>query len=225
MPCAWASTPTSLSCSTDTEMIEALIPEIDKALRAAFASAPTRRPMPGEDLPESDMSDNEKRHAAALMRVNHCGEICAQALYQGQALTSSDPAIKRELAHAAWEETEHLNWTERRIAELGGRKSLLNPLWYAGSLAIGAFAGKWGDAWSLGFLAETERQVEGHLESHKAKLPPQDRKSWEVLEQMKFDEIRHAQTANHYGARELPTPVKLAMKLSSKVMTRLSYLA
>ncbi len=206
-------------------MLDALIPEIDKALRAVFASAPTRRLMPGADLPESAMSDAEKRHAAALMRVNHCGEICAQALYQGQALTSDDPAVRRELAHAAAEETEHLNWTERRISELGGRKSLLNPIWYAGSFAIGAFAGKWGDAWSLGFLAETERQVEGHLESYKSKLPPQDRKSWEVLEQMKFDEIRHAETAMHYGARELPAPVKLAMQLSSKVMTRLSYFA
>jgi ubiquinone biosynthesis monooxygenase Coq7 len=165
----------------------------------------------------------EKRHVAALMRVNHCGEICAQALYQGQALTSRDPVVKRELEQAAWEETEHLNWTETRIAELGGRKSVLNPLWYAGSLAIGLFAGKCGDAWSLGFLAETERQVEGHLESHKLSLPEQDRKSWEVLEQMKTDEMRHAETATHYGARELPRPVQLAMKLSSKVMTRLSY--
>lgn len=206
-------------------MIDTLIPEFDKALRAVFATAPTRRPMPGADLPEAEMSEDEKRHVAALMRVNHCGEICAQALYQGQALSSRDPAVKRELEHAAWEETEHLNWTERRIAELGGRKSLLNPLWYAGSLAIGAFAGKCGDAWSLGFLAETERQVEGHLESHKSRLPIQDRKSWEVLEQMKADEMRHAETASHYGARELPTPVKLAMKLSSTLMTRLSYFA
>jgi ubiquinone biosynthesis monooxygenase Coq7 len=206
-------------------VIDALIPEFDKALRAVFASAPTRRPMPGEDLPEAAMSEAEKRHVAALMRVNHCGEICAQALYQGQALISRDPVVRRELQHAAWEETEHLNWTERRIAELGGRKSLLNPLWYAGSLAIGVFAGKCGDAWSLGFLAETERQVEGHLESHKARLPEQDRKSWEVLEQMKADEVRHAAAANHYGARELPGPVKLAMKLSSQVMTRLSYVA
>ena len=206
-------------------MIDALIPEFDKALRAVFASAPTRRPMPGSDLPEAELSENEKRHVAALMRVNHCGEICAQALYQGQALSSRDPLVKRELALAAWEETEHLNWTERRIAELGGRKSLLNPLWYAGSLAIGAFAGKCGDAWSLGFLAETERQVEGHLESHKAILPAQDRKSWEVLEQMKADEMRHAETASYYGARELPFPVRLAMKLSSKMMTRLSYFA
>jgi len=206
-------------------LIDILIPEFDKALRAVFASAPTRRPMPGADLPEADMSEDEKRHVAALMRVNHCGEICAQALYQGQALSSRDPAVKRELEQAAWEETEHLNWTERRIAELGGRKSLLNPLWYAGSLAIGMFAGKCGDAWSLGFLAETERQVEGHLEGHKASLPVQDRKSWEVLEQMKVDEVRHAETATHYGARELPPPIKLAMKLSSKLMTKLSYVA
>jgi hypothetical protein len=113
-------------------VIDTLIPEFDKALRAVFAAAPTRRPMPGEDLPEAAMSDDEKRHVAALMRVNHCGEICAQALYQGQALSSRDPVVKRELEQAAWEETEHLNWTERRIAELGGRKSLLNPLWYAG---------------------------------------------------------------------------------------------
>jgi len=206
-------------------LIDSLIAEFDKALRAVFAAAPTRRPMPGADLPEGAMSEAEKRHVAALMRVNHCGEICAQALYQGQALSSHDPAVRRELVQAAWEETEHLNWTERRIAELGGRKSLLNPLWYAGSLAIGLLAGKFGDAWSLGFLAETERQVEGHLEGHKASLPAQDRKSWEVLEQMKVDEIRHAETASHYGARELPPPVKLAMKLSSKVMTKLSYVA
>ncbi len=204
-------------------MIDVLIPEFDKALRAVFASAPTRRPMPGADLPEAELSDAERRHVAALMRVNHCGEICAQALYQGQALTSRDPAVKRELERAAWEETEHLNWTENRIAELGGRKSLLNPVWYAGSLAIGLFAGKCGDEWSLGFLAETERQVEGHLESHKVRLPEQDRKSWEVLEQMKIDEMHHAETATHYGAKELPRPVQLAMKLSSKVMTRLSY--
>jgi len=206
-------------------LFDILIPELDKALRAVFVSAPTRRPMPGEDLPEAEMSEDEKRHVAALMRVNHCGEICAQALYQGQALSSRDPAIKRELEQAAWEETEHLNWTERRIAELGGRKSVFNPLWYAGSLAIGVVAGKFGDAWSLGFLAETERQVEGHLEGHKAILPAQDRKSWEVLEQMKADEMRHAETASHYGARELPAPVRLAMKLSSKVMTKLSYVA
>lgn len=204
-------------------MQNSLIPEFDKALRAVFAKAPTRRPMPGAQLPEAELSATEKRHVAALMRVNHCGEICAQALYQGQALASRDPQVRRELEIAAWEETEHLNWTETRIAELGGRKSLLNPLWYGGSLAIGAIAGKCGDAWSLGFLAETERQVEGHLEGHKARLPAQDRKSWEVLEQMKLDEMRHAETAIAHGARELPAPVKFAMKLSSRLMTRLSY--
>jgi len=204
-------------------MINALIPEFDKALRALFAPAPTRRAMPGEDLPEAEMSDAEKRHVAALMRINHCGEICAQALYQGQALTSRDPEVKRALEHAAWEETEHLNWTERRIAELGGRKSLLNPLWYAGSLALGLAAGKLGDDWNLGFLAETERQVEGHLESHKSQLPVQDQKSWEVLEQMKVDEISHAETAIHYGARELPQAVKMAMTFSSKLMTKTVY--
>lgn len=170
------------------------------------------------------MSATEKRHAGALMRVNHCGEICAQALYQGQALTSRDPAVRQALEQAAWEETEHLNWTERRITELGGRKSLLNPLWYAGSLAIGALVGKCGDAWNLGFLAETERQVEGHLDSHKARLPVQDRKSWEVLEQMKIDEIGHAEIATRHGGRDLPPPVKQAMKLSSKLMTQLSYI-
>lgn len=204
-------------------MIDQFILEFDKALRTVFAPAPTRRPMPGSDLPEGEMSDAERRHAAALMRVNHCGEVCAQALYQGQALTSHDPAVRTAMAEAAWEETEHLNWTERRIAELGGRKSLLNPLWYAGSLAIGIAAGKLGDAWNLGFLAETERQVEAHLDSHLATLPAGDRRSWTVLDQMKTDEVRHAETAVRMGAHELPLPVKAAMRLSSTLMTTLSY--
>lgn len=204
-------------------MIDQLILEFDKALRTVFASAPTRRPMPGADLPEAELTDAERRHAAALMRINHCGEVCAQALYQGQALTSQDEAVKAAMAHAAWEETEHLNWTERRITELGGRKSLLNPLWYAGSLAVGIAAGKLGNAWNLGFLAETERQVEAHLDSHLAKLPAGDKRSWAVIEQMKIDEIGHAETAVHMGARELPPQVKAAMKLSSKVMTTLAY--
>lgn len=205
-------------------MLDTLIPEFDKVLRTLFAPAPTLRAMPGDDLPESDMSEAERRHVAALMRINHCGEVCAQALYQGQALTSGDPHIKRELMQAAWEETEHLNWTAQRIAELGGRKSLLNPVWYAGSLAFGLLAGKMGNAWNLGFLAETEKQVECHLEHHKAQLPAQDRKSWEVLHQMQADEASHAAKATHHGARELPAPVKLAMKLSSKVMTKTAYL-
>lgn len=204
-------------------MIDGLIAEFDKALRTVFAPAPTVRTMPGADLPEIEMDDAQRRHAAALMRVNHCGEICAQALYQGQALTSHDPAIKAALARAAQEETEHLAWTERRIAELGGRKSLLNPLWYGGALAIGVLAGKFGDAWNLGFLAETERQVEAHLESHKEKLAQEDLRSWKILEQMRLDEISHADTAVRLGARELPAPVKQAMLLASQAMTTTAY--
>lgn len=204
-------------------MLDQLIPEVDRVLRALFAPAPTRRPMPGEDLPEAALSDAEKRHVAALMRINHCGEICAQALYQGQALTSRDPAVKQALTQAAWEETEHLNWTERRIGELGGRKSLLNPLWYAGALGLGLAAGKLGDAWNLGFLVETERQVTAHLDGHQAQLPAQDEKSQVLLAQMAIDESQHADTALHHGARELPAPVKAAMKCAAAVMTKTAY--
>lgn len=169
------------------------------------------------------MADSEKRHVVALMRINHCGEVCAQALYRGQALTARNDETRKAMELAAWEETEHLNWTETRIAELGGRKSLLNPLWYAGSLTIGVAAGLLGDEWNLGFLAETERQVEGHLDSHLAGLPAQDRRSREILDQMKADEIHHAETAIAHGAKELPPPVKAAMRATSKLMTSLVY--
>ena len=204
-------------------MMDRLILEFDKALRTVFASAPTARPMPGADLPEANLDESERRHAAALMRIDHVGEVCAQALYQGQALTCRDPSIREALQQAAWEETEHLNWTERRIADLGGRKSFLNPLWYGGSLAIGLIAGKLGDDWNLGFLAETERQVEAHLDGHLATLPETDQRSRAVVDQMKTDEIRHAETAIHLGARELPTPVKMAMVAMSKFMTSTAY--
>lgn len=204
-------------------MIDQLILEFDKALRTVFAPARTVRPVPGDDLAEAPLEEAERRHAAALMRVNHVGEICAQALYQGQALMSRDPAIKDALKQASDEETEHLAWTERRIAELGGRKSLLNPLWYGGALAIGMVAGRLGDRWNLGFLAETERQVEAHLKSHLETLPAEDRKSRAIVEQMKADEIEHADTAVRLGAHELPAPVKGAMKLASRVMTRATY--
>lgn len=200
-----------------------LIVEFDKALRTVFAGAPTVRVRPGADIPEADLSEGDKRHAAALMRINHCGEICAQALYQGQALTSRNPATRAAMEHAAWQETEHLNWTEKRIEELGGRKSLLNPLWYAGSLAIGLAAGALGDDWNLGFLEETERQVEGHLESHLSALPPTDQRSRDIVSQMKVDEVQHAETASALGARELPLPVRLAMRAMSKVMTSTAY--
>lgn len=196
-----------------------LIVEFDKGLRTCFAPARTIRPKPGRDLPEAEMSAEEKRLAAALMRVDHTGEICAQALYQGQALTARSAELQAVLKQAAQEETEHLNWCEERIEELGGRKSLLNPLFYAGSLAVGALAGALGDKWNLGFLAETENQVERHLESHLARIPKQDEKSRAILNQMKIDEVKHATTAFEHGGISLPPPAAIAMKLASKVMT------
>ena len=203
--------------------IDKLIIEFDKALRTLGSAAVTARPMPGGALGEAPLSDAEKRHAAALMRVNHCGEVCAQALYQGQALSCDDPAVTRALERAAREETEHLAWAEHRVAELGGRLSLLNPLWYAGSLALGYAAGKFGTRWNLGFLAETERQVEAHLEGHLERLTPQDAKTRAIVAQMKQDEGAHARTAYALGAAELPDPVKRAMRVSARVMTQASY--
>lgn len=204
-------------------VLDPLIMQVDRALRTLLVPAPTVRPMPGEHLPEADLTEAERSHAAALMRINHVGEVCAQALYAGQAFTAADVATQQALEQAAWEETEHLNWTERRIEELGGRKSLLNPLWYAGAWTIGAVAGKLGDAVSLGFLAETERQVEAHLEGHMDQLPPGDLRSQAVIDQMKADEIAHAETAVRLGARELPGITKGAMKMAAKVMTSTAY--
>lgn len=203
--------------------LDQLIINFDKGLRTLFAPAQTMRPLPGRELPEAALSETEKRLAGALMRINHSGEICAQALYQGQALTARNPEVQAALQQAANEETEHLNWCESRIHELGTHKSFLNPLWYTGSLALGALAGAIGDKWNLGFLAETENQVGKHLEGHLQKLPAQDEKSRAVLQQMKTDEARHATTALEHGGAELPAPVKLAMKLSSKVMTKTAF--
>ncbi len=200
-----------------------LIIEFDRALRTVFAPARSVRPTPGASCAEPELNDAERQHAVGLMRINHCGEICAQALYQGQALTSRDPAVREALRVAADEETEHLAWTESRIAELGGRKSLLNPLWYAGSLSLGVLAGALGDRWNLGFLAETERQVEAHLDGHLQALPPQDVKSRAIVDQMRLDEIRHAEMAIAHGATELPRVVKRAMRLAAKVMTSTAY--
>lgn len=202
---------------------DSLILHFDRALRTLFAPAVSRRPHPDEGLAEAALTDAERRHVAGLMRVNHSGEVCAQALYQGQALTARNPDIALALQRAADEETEHLAWCERRLAELGSHKSLLNPLWYTGSFALGVLAGALGDRWNLGFLAETERQVEGHLDGHLQRLPAQDAKSRAIVEQMKADEIRHAETAIAYGGAELPLPVKLAMKLTAKVMTQTAY--
>jgi ubiquinone biosynthesis monooxygenase Coq7 len=203
--------------------IDRFINEFDKALRTLAATPVSARPVPAAALPEASMSDSEKRHAAALMRVNHCGEVCAQALYQGQALSCDDPAVTQALAQAAREEVEHLAWTAQRVGELGGRLSLLNPLWYAGSLAIGYAAGRFGTRWNLGFLAETERQVETHLQGHLERLSAQDEKSRAIVAQMKQDEAGHAQTARDLGAAELPEPVKRAMRFSAGLMTGVSY--
>lgn len=203
--------------------IDRAIIEIDRALRTIFAPARSVRPIPGGSLPDVELDATQKRHVIGLMRVNHCGEICAQALYQGQALTSRDPVVKEALRGAANEETEHLAWTEQRIAELGGHKSLLNPLWYAGSLSMGLVAGGLGDKWNLGFLAETEQQVEAHLDGHLRDLPQEDARSRAIVEQMRLDEIRHAETAICYGAAELPLAAKVVMKMMAKVMTRVAY--
>lgn len=203
--------------------MDRLIIEFDKALRTVFAPAVAIRPLPGAELPEPDLSAAERRHAARLMRVNHSGEVCAQALYQGQAALSKRTPTRRALAAAAHEETEHLQWTEHRIAELGGRKSLLDPLWYTGALALGLFAARLGDRWNLGFLAQTEHQVEAHLATHLERLPVQDSRSRAIVEQMKADEARHAETAIGLGAAELPVPARWAMAAAARVMTRTAY--
>lgn len=203
--------------------LDRLIVEFDRALRTVLAPARSVRAVPGATLADLPLEPEERRHALGLMRVNHCGEICAQALYQGQALTSRNPVVCQSLRAAADEETEHLAWTEQRIGELGGRKSLLNPLWYAGSLSMGVLAGVLGDKWNLGFLAETERQVEAHLDGHLRSLPEADLRSRAIVDQMRLDEIKHAEMAVRFGAAELPRPVKLAMRLTAKVMTGAAY--
>lgn len=204
-------------------MLDRLITEFDRGLRTLFAPAVSSRPRPDQEVAEAELSAAEKQHAIGLMRVNHCGEVCAQALYQGQALTARNPAARDALRHAAFEEVEHLAWTEQRIRELGGRPSLLGPVWYTGSLAIGVTAGLLGDKWNLGFLEETEKQVGAHLDSHLQQLPDQDAKSRAIVAQMRDDELKHADMAHDFGAAPLPLPVKGLMKLTAKVMTATSY--
>lgn len=204
---------------------DTLIIGFDRALRTLLAPAISVRPVPGESIAEAPLNDAEKRHAAGLMRVNHTGEICAQALYQGQALTARDAGLRRALERAAAEETEHLAWTARRVEQLGSRVSVLNPVFFSGAFAIGALSGLCGDRWNLGFLAETERQVEGHLDRHLDRLPSQDAKSRAIVAQMKQDEAGHARTAMELGGAELPEPVRAAMRASSRVMTLTTYWA
>ena len=200
-----------------------LIIGFDSALRTLLVPAQTIRKTPGSDNSENELTNTEKELSTALMRVNHVGEVCAQALYQGQSLTARNEEVQKTLMKAAREETEHLAWTEQRINELGGRKSFLNPLWYGGSFAIGFVAGLVGDKWNLGFLAETEGQVEEHLSSHLQKLPANDEKSRAIVMQMKIDEASHATMALSHGGAELPVPIKAAMKFSSKIMTQTAY--
>lgn len=203
--------------------IDKLIATFDSGLRTVFAGAQASRPRPDAALDEPALEDVSKAHAAALMRINHVGEVCAQALYSGQALTSRNARIVNALQHAAAEETDHLAWCEGRINELGGRKSLLNPLWYAGSFALGAIAGKLDDKWNLGFLAETENQVSKHLQNHLDQLDETDIKTRTIVNQMQLDEAAHALEANQLGAGELPAAVKAGMKFASKIMTSTAY--
>ena len=203
--------------------MDRLIAEFDRALRAVAGVARGERPSPAEAVSETTLEEEAKAHAAALMRVNHVGEICAQALYQGQALTAREPQARQALDKAAREEQDHLAWSADRIRELGGRPSLLNPLWYAGSFAIGAAAGLLGDKWNFAFLAETERQVEEHLAGHLEALPPEDQRTRAVVEAMRADEAQHRASALQLGAAELPEPVKRAMRLASRVMTTVAY--
>jgi 3-demethoxyubiquinol 3-hydroxylase len=203
--------------------VDRLILEFDRALRAVAGVVQASRPSPAQQVPETPVGDEQRVHAAALMRVNHVGEVCAQALYQGQALTARQPAAREALERAAREEEDHLAWSAERIRELGGRPSLLNPLWYAGSFAIGALAGALGDKWNLAFLAETERQVEEHLSGHLESLPQEDQRTRAVVEAMRADEARHRASAVELGAAELPEPVRRAMRLASKVMTTVAY--
>ncbi|HTH74362.1 MAG TPA: 2-polyprenyl-3-methyl-6-methoxy-1,4-benzoquinone monooxygenase [Trinickia sp.] len=211
--------------------LDELITEFDRGLRSVAGVSRMSRPVPVPPpvadgvvgAAEAEMTLPERAHSAALMRVNHVGEICAQALYQAQKLATRSPALKDAFEHAAQEEEDHLAWTAARLRELDSRPSLLNPLWYTGALAIGFAAGCLGDKASLGFMAETERQVERHLEGHLATLPEADRHSRAIVEQMRDDERMHGQSATDAGGVELPTPVKALMRAASKVMTQTSY--
>ena len=204
--------------------IDNLLISLDQAVRTVFGKPQvTERPDPanGFDLPK--LSSKEASHSAGLMRTNHAGEVCAQALYQGQALTAKLPEVRTSMERAAQEENDHLEWCAGRLKELGSQTSYLNPFWYIGSFAMGATAGLIGDKWSLGFVAETERQVVRHLDKHLTQLPEKDGRSRAILEQMKSDELRHATTALEAGAAELPDPVKKLMCLTSKIMTKTAY--
>ena len=199
--------------------LERLIAAADRSLKTLATPPRSHRPSPATRVAEASLSSAERNEAAALMRVNHVGEVCAQALYDAQALAAADPTLRHLYERSAAEEADHLAWTAQRIRELGGRVSLLNPLWYGGSFAIGLLAARAGDRTSLGFMAETEKQVEAHLASHLSRLPAADQKSRSVVEQMKADEAGHAESAVDRGGVALAWPIQLAMRVAAKVMT------
>lgn len=204
--------------------VDRLIASIDEALRISTGEAPAPfRENPAGDMAAAELSEDDRRHVAGLMRINHTGEICAQALYAGQAATAHDDATREAMQLAADEEIDHLSWCEDRLKELDSHPSILNPFWYAGSFAIGAVAGIAGDDWSLGFVKETENQVEAHLEDHLERLPEGDARSQAILDQMKEDEAKHAQMAEDAGARELPPPIRRAMTFTADLMKSLVY--
>lgn len=203
--------------------LDHLIVGFDKALRVVGGVAKAARPNPGVSAPDCELNTQEQRHSAGLMRVNHVGEVCAQALYDAQGRRASTQAMRVQFAKSGREEEDHLAWTAERLAELGSQPSLLNPLWYAGAYALGTVASRLGDAVSLGFVVETERQVEAHLNSHLDQLPPQDAKSRAIVTQMRDDEIEHGAKAQEMGAAEMPLPVKAAMRAMAKVMTTTAY--
>lgn len=204
-------------------MLDRVIIEVDKIVKTLCIPAISKRPHPDSAVAEGVLSVAQVKHVIGLMRVNHCGEICAQALYQGQALTARDKTQQQSLQLAAFDEVEHLAWTRRRVHELGGRTSMLCPFFYFGSLTIGITAGIFGDKWSLGFLAQTEEQVGKHLAGHLAQLPEEDNKTWAILQQMREDEARHEKMAYDYGAANLPPVIKKIMAISSKIMTTATY--
>lgn len=190
-----------------------------RAMNAMSSGVTAQRATPGDVIEDASLDPQQRQLSAALMRVNHVGEVCAQALYEGQALTTPDPVLRECFRQAASEEGDHLAWTRERIDELGGRVSLLNPLWYTGALTFGMIAGRLGDRASLGFMAETERQVEQHLDGHLQRLPDGDRRSRAIVSAMKDDEVGHAETAIRHGASALPAPVRMMMRVAAKVMT------
>lgn len=203
--------------------IDSLLNAADFALRTLFAKPRAASPCPVATEPKSQLATDEKRTSASLMRVNHVGEVCAQALYTSQALATRNPALRAHFTKACIEETDHLAWTADRLAELGSRPSLLNPLWYAGAFGLGLLAGRLGDAVSLGFVVETEQQVGAHLQSHLNLLPETDHASRAIVAQMQTDELRHAQDAKDAGAMDLPAPVKELMRAAAKVMTTVAH--